>query len=143
MNAEPVRGGLPVRRALHSYNARVVDKSCFPPRPAARFPLDQVSSGIMSSAPASALLPGYQIAGRGRSYLLICRGKHQLGIHPEQRILLCLHDTIDFPTAFLGAIKAGSCRSRSILSFQSMNSPSCWPIAGRGRSSCRRRCCRP
>ena len=31
----------------------------------------------------------------------------QLGIHPEQRILLCLHDTIDFPTAFLGAIKAG------------------------------------
>ena len=29
------------------------------------------------------------------------------GIHPEQRILLCLHDTIDFPTAFLGAIKAG------------------------------------
>jgi benzoate-CoA ligase len=32
---------------------------------------------------------------------------HQIGIHPEQRILLCLHDTIDFPTAFLGAIKAG------------------------------------
>jgi len=31
----------------------------------------------------------------------------QLGIHPEQRVLLCLHDTIDFPTAFLGAIKAG------------------------------------
>jgi benzoate-CoA ligase len=31
----------------------------------------------------------------------------RLGIHPEQRILLCLHDTIDFPTAFLGAIKAG------------------------------------
>src|SRR5689334_20675310 len=30
----------------------------------------------------------------------------RLGIHPEQRILLCLHDTIDFPTAFLGAIKA-------------------------------------
>src|SRR5215472_16810322 len=28
-------------------------------------------------------------------------------IRPEQRILLCLHDTIDFPTAFLGAIKAG------------------------------------
>src|SRR5437762_14289792 len=32
----------------------------------------------------------------------------QLGIHPEQRILLCLHDTIDFPTTFLGAIKAGA-----------------------------------
>src|SRR5580693_5101830 len=31
----------------------------------------------------------------------------RLGIHPEQRILLCLLDTIDFPTAFLGAIKAG------------------------------------
>jgi benzoate-CoA ligase len=31
----------------------------------------------------------------------------QLGIHPEQRILLCLHDTIVFPTVFLGAIKAG------------------------------------
>jgi benzoate-CoA ligase len=31
----------------------------------------------------------------------------RLGIHPEQRILLCLHDTIAFPTAFLGAIKAG------------------------------------
>ena len=27
-----------------------------------------------------------------------------LGVHPEQRVLLCLHDTIDFPTAFLGAI---------------------------------------
>ncbi len=30
-----------------------------------------------------------------------------LGLHREQRILLCLHDGIDFPTAFLGAIKAG------------------------------------
>jgi benzoate-CoA ligase len=30
-----------------------------------------------------------------------------LGIHREQRILLCLHDAIDFPTAFLGAIEAG------------------------------------
>jgi 4-hydroxybenzoate-CoA ligase len=29
------------------------------------------------------------------------------GIHMEQRILLCLKDGIDFPTAFLGAIKAG------------------------------------
>ena len=32
----------------------------------------------------------------------------RLGIHPEQRILLCLQDTIDFPTAFLGSIKAGA-----------------------------------
>jgi benzoate-CoA ligase len=31
----------------------------------------------------------------------------QLGVQPEQRILMCLHDTIDFPTVFLGAIKAG------------------------------------
>ncbi len=31
----------------------------------------------------------------------------RLGLHPEQRILLCLHDGIDFPTAFLGAITAG------------------------------------
>ena len=30
-----------------------------------------------------------------------------LGIQPEQRVLLCLLDTIDFPTAFLGSIKAG------------------------------------
>src|SRR5436305_7114198 len=30
-----------------------------------------------------------------------------LGLEMEQRVLLCLHDTIDFPTAFLGAIKAG------------------------------------
>jgi benzoate-CoA ligase len=29
------------------------------------------------------------------------------GIEREQRILLCLHDSIDFPTAFLGAIRAG------------------------------------
>lgn len=31
----------------------------------------------------------------------------ELGVQPEQRILLCLQDTIDFPTVFLGAIKAG------------------------------------
>jgi benzoate-CoA ligase len=31
----------------------------------------------------------------------------RLGIEPEQRILLCMLDTIDFPTVFLGAIKAG------------------------------------
>jgi benzoate-CoA ligase len=33
----------------------------------------------------------------------LCR----LGLRREERILLCLHDGIDFPTAFLGAIKAG------------------------------------
>jgi len=30
-----------------------------------------------------------------------------LGLAPEQRVLLALHDSIDFPTVFLGAIKAG------------------------------------
>jgi benzoate-CoA ligase len=30
-----------------------------------------------------------------------------LGLEPEQRLLLCVHDGIDFPTAFLGSIKAG------------------------------------
>ncbi len=31
----------------------------------------------------------------------------KLGIDIEQRILLCMHDSIDFPSAFLGAIRAG------------------------------------
>ncbi len=31
----------------------------------------------------------------------------QLGLQMEQRVLLCMHDTIDWPTAFLGTIKAG------------------------------------
>ena len=30
-----------------------------------------------------------------------------LGLAPEQRVLMCVLDTIDFPTAFLGCIKAG------------------------------------
>ncbi len=30
-----------------------------------------------------------------------------LGVCMEQRILICLQDSVDFPTAFLGAIKAG------------------------------------
>ncbi len=30
-----------------------------------------------------------------------------LGMRLEERILMCVHDTIDFPTIFLGAIKAG------------------------------------
>jgi len=30
-----------------------------------------------------------------------------LGMQREQRVLLCLHDTVDFPIAFLGAIRAG------------------------------------
>ncbi len=31
----------------------------------------------------------------------------QLGVEPEQRVALCLTDTFDFPTCFLGAIRAG------------------------------------
>jgi benzoate-CoA ligase len=31
----------------------------------------------------------------------------ELGMAPEQSVLLCLQDTIDFPVAFLGCIKAG------------------------------------
>jgi benzoate-CoA ligase len=30
-----------------------------------------------------------------------------LGLEPEQRVVLCMLDTVDFPAAFLGAIKAG------------------------------------
>src|SRR5882724_13249772 len=32
---------------------------------------------------------------------------HGFGLALEQRVLLCIQDGIDFPTAFLGAIKAG------------------------------------
>jgi benzoate-CoA ligase len=31
----------------------------------------------------------------------------ELGLQPEQRVLLCLYDSIDFPACFLGAIKTG------------------------------------
>lgn len=31
----------------------------------------------------------------------------EVGVQQEQRIILCLNDTIDFPVCFLGAIKAG------------------------------------
>ena len=34
-------------------------------------------------------------------------GLSALGLNMEARVLLCLHDTIDFPAVFLGAIKAG------------------------------------
>ena len=45
-----------------------------------------------------------QLAARVESFGHALRS---LGIRPEERILLCLLDTIDWPTAFLGAIKAG------------------------------------
>jgi benzoate-CoA ligase len=45
-----------------------------------------------------------QLAERVARFGNLLRG---LGIQREQRILICLTDTIDWPTAFLGAIKAG------------------------------------
>ena len=45
-----------------------------------------------------------QLAERVARFGKVLRG---LGIAREQRILICLTDTIDWPTAFLGAVKAG------------------------------------
>lgn len=45
-----------------------------------------------------------QLAERVARFGSLLRG---LGIQREQRILICLPDTIDWPTAFLGAVKAG------------------------------------
>ena len=45
-----------------------------------------------------------QLAERVARFGNLLRG---LGIQREQRILVCLTDTIDWPTSFLGAIKAG------------------------------------
>jgi benzoate-CoA ligase len=49
----------------------------------------------------------YSYAELARRAALFANGLRALGLEPEQRILLCLHDTIDLPTAFLGAIQAG------------------------------------
>jgi benzoate-CoA ligase len=45
-----------------------------------------------------------ELAGRVARFANLMR---RLGLHPEQRVLLCLNDGIDFATAFLGAIKVG------------------------------------
>src|SRR5690348_5094284 len=45
-----------------------------------------------------------ELAGRVERFGHVLRG---LGVRGEERILICLLDTIDWPTAFLGAIKAG------------------------------------
>jgi benzoate-CoA ligase len=45
-----------------------------------------------------------QLADRVARFGKLLRG---LGIAREQRILICLTDTIDWPTVFLGAVKAG------------------------------------
>jgi benzoate-CoA ligase len=44
------------------------------------------------------------LAGRVERFGHVLRS---LGIHRDERVLICLTDTIDWPTAFLGAIKAG------------------------------------
>ena len=48
---------------------------------------------------------GYaDLADRVERFGHVLRG---LGVRGEERVLICLLDTIDWPTAFLGAIKAG------------------------------------
>jgi benzoate-CoA ligase len=44
------------------------------------------------------------LAGRVERFAHVLRS---LGVRREERVLMCLLDTIDWPTAFLGAIKAG------------------------------------
>ncbi len=45
-----------------------------------------------------------QLAARARS---VGGAVRDLGLRREERVLLCLHDTVDFPVAFLGALYAG------------------------------------
>ncbi len=45
-----------------------------------------------------------QLAGRVRSVAGALRGH---GLRREERVLLCMHDTVDFPAAMLGALYAG------------------------------------
>ena len=35
------------------------------------------------------------------------RALHELGLHPEERLAVLSYDTVDFPVAFLGAMRAG------------------------------------
>ncbi len=44
------------------------------------------------------------LAGRVERFAHVLRS---LGVRREERVLMCLLDTVDWPTAFLGAIKAG------------------------------------
>src|SRR5262245_26260585 len=46
-----------------------------------------------------------QLADRAARFGAMLRAK---GMRREERILICLLDTIDWPTAFLGALKAGA-----------------------------------
>jgi benzoate-CoA ligase len=65
-----------------------------------------------------------------------------LGIRREERILLALLDTIDWPTAFLGAIKAGVVPIPVSTLMTEDDTVSCWPTAAPGCWWCRRRCFR-
>src|SRR5262252_2209382 len=95
------------------------------PRPVSHRRGQTIPEGLMTYNAAADLLERNLVAGRGAKTAFIDdRGRYtyaeladragrfanllrRFDIRPEQRILLCLHDTIDFPTAFLGAIKAG------------------------------------
>jgi benzoate-CoA ligase len=45
-----------------------------------------------------------ELAARVRAF---AAGLHELGLRPEERLLLLAHDTVDWPVAFLGALHAG------------------------------------
>ena len=45
-----------------------------------------------------------QLADRVARFAAVLRS---LGVRREERVLICLADTIDWPTAFLGCLKAG------------------------------------
>ena len=49
----------------------------------------------------------YSYSELDRRSAQVANALNSLGIQREQRVMVCLHDTIDFPAVFLGAIKAG------------------------------------
>ena len=59
-----------------------------------------------------------------------------LGIRREERVLICLLDTIDWPTAFLGALKAGVVAVPVNTLLTEDDYASCWRTAGRGCWCC-------
>ena len=63
-----------------------------------------------------------------------------LGVGPEQRVLLCLLDSVAFPSAFLGAIKIGAVPvADQYAADRRATTPSCCATAARVSRSCRRR----
>ena len=71
-------------------------------------------------------------ARRARESLREC-ARSALGLQPEQRVLLCLHDTIDFPAAFLGASRPASCRSPATRCSRPRTTTTCCATAARAR----------